>query len=484
MTDPTPNSLAELAARHGPNYRWKVLATIMIGSIASVMSSTIVNVAVPDLIRQFAIGQERAQWVATAFMAAMTLSMLPTPWLLARFGYRHTYYGAVSLLMLGGLLGGLSPTYEMVLSMRAVEGLAAGVLQVVPSIVVLRAFEPGIQGRAMGIFGFGVVLAPAVGPSIGGLLVEHFGWRSIFFVVLPFGAIALLLARQLLPVAAPGGAKPNTDTPRLDWPGVWLAAIGVLVLLNGLVHLHDPSPVTAIVLLAIAVAILGAFAVRELRVSGPLLDLRLVRYRTFRMGSVVAFMYGMGLFGSTYLVPIFMQTALHFPPSQAGAALLPAGLVLAAAIPLGGHLADRIPPHLLVAGGLVLLTASFALMATVGADTALWVLMTWAVVGRIGLGLVLPSLSLGAMRGLPPEEIAQGASGISFARQLGGAIGISVVGVVLEWRLRAQGDAGGASLIGFAQTFWMVAGLCLLATLAALRMRQRRLDAGTPSSQG
>src|SRR5215471_12309491 len=114
-TDAQPHSIASLSARHGALYRWKVLATIMIGSIASVMSSTIVNVAVPDLIRQFGIGQERAQWVATAFMAATTLSMLPTPWLLARFGYRHAYQGAVAVLMVGGLVGGLAPNFEIVL---------------------------------------------------------------------------------------------------------------------------------------------------------------------------------------------------------------------------------------------------------------------------------------------------------------------------------------------------------------------------------
>jgi EmrB/QacA subfamily drug resistance transporter len=471
MTDTSPHSLASLAARHGERYRWKVLATIMIGSIASVMSSTIVNVAVPDLIRQFGIGQERAQWVATAFMAATTLSMLPTPWLLARFGYRHAYQGAVVVLMIGGLVGGLAPTFDIVLAMRTLEGLAAGVLQVVPSIVILRAFQPGTQGRAMGIFGFGVVLAPAIGPSIGGLLVEHFGWRSIFFVVLPFGAIALVLAQRLLPVAAPGGARPNENTPPLDWLGLALAGVGVLALLNGLVHLHDRLPSTAAVLLAAGVGTLAAFALRQWRLAAPLLDLRLVRHRTFRMGAVIAFIYGMGLFGSTYLVPIFMQTALHFPPSQAGAALLPAGLALAGTIPLGGRLADRIAPHLLVAVGLALLAVSFALMTTVGTGTTLWVLMMWAVVGRIGLGLVLPSLSLGAMRGLSHAEIAQGSSGISFARQIGGAVGISVVGIVLEWRLNTHAAAGGPQLAGFAETFWMVAGLCLLATVAALQMR-------------
>lgn len=474
MTDPSPHSTAALAARHGPRYRWKVVIAIMIGSITSVMSSTIVNVAVPALMDYFTLGQERVQWVATAFMATMTLSMLPTPWLLARFGYRHVYGGAILLLMLGGLVGGLAPTYEVVLAMRAVEGLAAGVLQVMPAIVILRAFEPGKQGRAIGVFGLGVVLAPAVGPTIGGVLLEHFGWRSIFFVVLPFGAVAFELARRLLPVAAPGGGAPNQHPTRLDWLGLALASVGVVALLNGLVHLHDPSLATAAVLLALCAAALAAFVVHEWRSAAPLLDLRLVRYRTFRMGAVVAFVYGMGLFGSTYLIPVFMQTALHFSPSEAGVALLPAGLVLAGTIPLAGRLADRVAAFKLVAGGLALLGASFVLLGAVGVGTALWVLMTWAAIGRVGLGFVLPSLTLGAMGGLTKEEISQGSSGISLTRQLGGAVGISVVGIVLEWRLKVHAAAGGAALDAYAETFWMVAGLCLLATLAALQMRMRR----------
>jgi predicted MFS family arabinose efflux permease len=179
----------------------------------------------------------------------------------------------------------------------------------------------------------------------------------------------------------------------------------------------------------------------------------------------------MGLFGSTYLVPVFMQTALHFPPSQAGAVLLPAGLVLAATIPFAGRQADRFAPHLLVTFGLILLGVSFALMASVGPATALMVLMLWAVIGRIGLGFVMPSLSLGAMRGLDPNLIAQGASGISFMRQLGGAAGVSVVGIFLEWRLRVHATAGDAPLAGFTETFWLVAGLSLAATVAAARMR-------------
>jgi EmrB/QacA subfamily drug resistance transporter len=466
-----PGSLAALAARHGERYRWRVLMTVMVGSIAAVMSSTIVNVAVPDLMRHFAIGQERAQWVAAGFMAAMTLSMLPTPWLLARYGYRRTYVGAVCLLMAGGIGGGLAQHYPLVLAMRVAEGLAAGVLQVIPSIIVLRAFDEGERGKAMGVFGFGVVLAPAVGPSFGGVLVEHFGWRSIFFFVVPFALWALWLARRYLPVSAPGGGAPGGRSETLDAPGLALAAVAVLGLLNGLVHLHDASPVWAAALLGSGALALAAFVWHASRTPRPLLNLRLFRSRPFAMGGVVAFVYGMGLFGSTYLVPVFMQSALHFPPSQAGAALMPAGLVLALTIPLGGRMADRVPPYSLVAAGLALLALSFVLMATVGPGTALWVLMLWAVVGRIGLGFVLPSLTLGAMPGLAAEAVPQAASAISFLRQLGGAAGVSLVGIFLEWRLRVRAAAGAAELSAYADTFWLVAALSAVATLAALRMR-------------
>ncbi len=473
-SDDRPHSLSAMAARHGPRYRWLVLMTVMVGSIAAIMSSTIVNVAVPDLMAHFHIGQERAQWVAAGFMAAMTLSMLPTPWLLARFGYRHAYIGAVGLLMAGGIVGGFAGHYELVLAMRVAEGLAAGVLQTIPAIIVLRAFEPGARGRAMGIFGFGVVLAPAIGPSVGGVLVEHFGWRSIFFVVVPFALCAMALARRYLPVSAPGGAAPGGDGATLDTRGLALAAVGVIGLLNGLVHLHDASMLNAALLIAIGLAALAAFVWHESRTPTPLLNLRLYRSRPFAMASVVAFIYGMGLFGSTYLVPVFLQSALHFPPSQAGAALLPAGLVLALAIPLGGRLADRYPPYALVAVGLALLAGSFVLMATVGTTTALWVLMLWAVIGRIGLGFVLPSLTLGAVPGLTPADMPHAASGISFARQLGGAVGVSVVGIFLEWRLRVHHGVGGTALAGFADTFWLVAALSAAAMLAAFRMQPGR----------
>ncbi|HJV50763.1 MAG TPA: DHA2 family efflux MFS transporter permease subunit [Noviherbaspirillum sp.] len=466
-------TLEQLRERYGTRYKWLVLLTVMIGTMASIMSSTIVNVAVPDLSHYFALGQERAQWVSAGFMQAMTLSMLTTPWLLLRFGLRRTYTGAILLLLAGGIVGGFSVNYPMLLSMRVAEGLAAGILQPIPSIVVFRAFDSRQRGTAMGIFGFGVVLAPAIGPSVGGILVEHFGWRSIFFVVVPFCLAVLVMVRRLLAVNSPlmGEAKP------LDWKGLALATVCITALLNGLVQLHH-GLAQAAGLLALGTATLAGFVAYQLRAEHGLLNMRLFRYRQFAMGALVAFIYGAGLFGSTYLLPVYMQMALHYAPSQAGLALLPAGIVLAVTIIFAGRLSDRIAPNLLVSVGLFLLAASLALMALGSITSGYFTLVAVAIMGRIGLGFVLPSLSLGSMRGVDASLTAQGVSAINFLRQLGGAIGVSLVGIVLQWRLSLYhgtpalpGNAADGRLHAFNETFLFVALICATAIFAAWRMK-------------
>ena len=478
-----------MQAHFGPRYRWLLLFAVMVGSVAAIMSSTIINVAVPDMSRHFAIGQDRAQWVASGFMVAMTVSMLTTPWLLGRYGYRRTYGGAMWLLLAGGVVGGLSNDFSLVLAARVAEGLAAGVVQPIPAIIILRAFAPHEQGRAMGVFGTGVVLAPALGPSLGGVLVDLFGWRSLFFMVVPFCLASLWMSARFVPISAPGGVAANRDGAGLDWPSLLLASFGTLCLLNGLVQLRRGlTPVVALLLLAALGAVVW-FVLRQRRLgetsaqgrsNAPLMNQALFADRRFAMGSVVAFIYGMALFGSTYLLPVYMQLGLQLSPSHVGTLLLPSGLALAVTIALVGRLADRHPTHVLVSIGLALLAASFALVLVVHLDTPLWVVVAFGILGRIGLGFILPSLSLGSMRGLQKDLIAQGASTINFARMLGGAAGVSLCGIVLEWRLAAHGDSlattasSPARLAAFNESFLMLAALCLLAMLAARHLRSPR----------
>ena len=477
-----PGSLSALKARYGARHRWLMLMTVMIGSMAAIMSSTIMNVGIPDMSARFALGQERAQWVSSAFMVAMTVSMLTTPWLLARFGYRRTYLGCMALLSAGGVAGGLAQDFTLVLLARVAEGLAAGVVQPIPAIIILRAFDTQEQGRANSYFGMGVVLAPAIGPSIGGLLVDLFGWRSLFFMVLPFCLASIWLSRRYVPTTAPGGVSANHGAPSLDGVGLALAAVGTLGLLNGLVHLHSGAIAWATVLLTLAAVCAIGFVPwqRHLAAQGvtPLMDLRLFAHRPFAMGTVVAFIYGSALFGSTYLIPVYLQLGLGLSASHVGTILLPAGFVLALTIAVVGRYASTHPTHWLVGVGLLLLSASFALMLLVGTGTALWVLVVLTMLGRVGLGFVLPSLNIGAMRAMQAPLIPQGASAINFLRMLGGAAGVSLCGILLEWRLSARGEHLGSGapnaqrLAAFDDVFLMLAAVCAVAMVAAWQIRQ------------
>jgi EmrB/QacA subfamily drug resistance transporter len=491
MLPNTDHSLIALRERYGERYRWLLLLSVMVGTMAAIMSSTIINVAIPDMSQHFTLGQDRAQWVTSGFMAAMTVSMLTTPWLLARYGYRRTYTGCIWLLLVGGVAGGFANNFPLVLAARVAEGLAAGVVQPIPAIIILRAFEPHEQGRASGIFGMGVVLAPAIGPSIGGLLVDGFGWRSIFFMVVPFCLVSLWLAHRFVPNTSPGGGPAEPRGAGLDWRGLLLATAGTLALLNGLVALQSGTGASAAALLGGAGLSLLAFVVLQRRTLkarrrnpqagvDPLMNLSLFADRRFAMGCIVAFIYGIALFGSTYLLPVYMQMGLGLSASYVGSILLPAGLVLAVTIAIVGRLADHQPTHRLVSIGLLLLAASFALMVTIDLSQptrVITLLVTWAILGRIGLGFILPSLNIGAMRGLPGTQIPQGASAINFLRMLGGAAGVSLCGIVLEWRVAAHGfrlDTASTSperLTAFNETFLMLAGICALALVAAWKLR-------------
>ena len=477
-------SLSELQSRYGTRHRWLLLATVMIGSMAAIISSTIMNVGIPDMSRQFAIGQEQAQWVSSGFMVAMTVSMLTTPWLLVRFGYRRTYTGCMLLLGGAGLVGGLSSDYNLVLVARVAEGLAAGVVQPIPAIIILRAFDTSEQGRANSWFGMGVVLAPAIGPSLGGLLVDMFGWRSLFFMVLPFCAASLWLSFRYVPTTAPGGVSANHGKPTLDLGGLALAAAGTLCLLNGLVMLHRGQYGLSLgLLLATCACLVGFIAWQRWQIARdglPLMNLALFANRPFAMGTVVAFIYGIALFGSTYLIPVYLQLGLGLSASHVGTLLLPAGLVLALTIAIVGRYSSTHPTHLLVSFGLALLALSFALMLIVDLQTTLWVLVLLTLLGRVGLGFVLPSLNIGAMRSLDAQLIPQGASTINFLRMLGGAAGVSLCGILLEWRLAAHGDTlvntttSLARLAAFDEVFLLLAAVCALAMLAAWKIRDVR----------
>ena len=443
-----------------------VVATVLVGSVSTLLAATIVNVAFPALMRDMHVGHDSVQWVATAFLAATTTTMLATAWGIERHGERRTFLAAMACFAVGSLLGAVAWSIESLVAARVLQGAAAGVVQPLSMVALFRVYPPDERGRAMGLFGFGIVLAPAVGPALGGALVDAFGWRSIFFMPLPFCLVALGLgARFLAPPAAP-------SVRRFDLVGTVLLIVALVALLNVPVAGHRAgwlAPST-LALAAAGLALAGAFVAWERRTPRALLRVELFRHRAFVGATLVAFAYGAGLFGTTYLVPVFVQTVAAFSARDAGLLLAPAGVTLAFAITIGGRLTDRFPPRLVVIAGLVVFSLSSFLLARADRVTGFWLLAAWLALGRIGLGLIIPALNVGAVQALTGHELAYASAGVNFIRQLGGAVGVNVLAVLLEFRSLAW-PADPAR--PFHECFIVVTFAFVLAALPARWMVQR-----------
>ena len=434
-----PSETAEvLAARYGPRLRLYATGTAMLGMVAAVLTTTIVNVAIPDIMGAFGIGQDRAQWLATGALAAMTVGMLTNAWLVRSFGERKTFIGALLLFTVALLMAGFSPNENVLILARILQGAVAGVLQPLSMYVLFRVFPPEKRGTAMGFFGMSVILGPALGPTLGGILIDHFNWRYVFFAAVPVAATAMLLGSVFMPEREETGKRPDFDIVGFT---LLVVALGALLtgLSNGQREGWDSDFVLG--LFAIAGACGLGFLAWELSVGQPLVELRVLGNGQFTAAAVVACIFGVGLFGTVYLVPLFVQLVQKYTPLSAGLLLMPAGLILGVFMPIAGYIADRTPARTLILGGLACFGLSSYWLASVDTNTSFWTIAWLVVLSRIGLALIKPSLNLAALRPLRADQLSQGAGMINFARQLGGAFGVNSLSVVLDRRTMFHSEA-------------------------------------------
>lgn len=432
------SSIDGMFERYGAAYRWWATGTIMIAAISVVLSTTIVNVAIPGVMGTFGISQVDAQWISTGFLAAMTATMLLADWANRAFGQRLSMNVALALFSAGSVLGGMAPNETILTIARVIQGAAAGIVQPLGMVLLFQVFPANQRGAAMGIFGIGVVLAPALGPWIGGILIDAFNWRYVFYLGIPFAGLGIFLSNIFLPTRTDKGPRPG-----FDWTGVVLLCLFLAVLLNALTNAQrqgwTSDPILAQFLIAAVSAV--AFIWWEIRTTKPMLDMRLFTQLPFAAACLVGFILGAGLFGSTYLVPLFVQTIQGFTPTQAGLLLMPSGFVLVLVFPIAGRMADRLPSGWLIGAGMAIFAYSSYLCAIVDIDTTFWTLAWLTVLSRIGLGLVFPSLTGASLKVLPRELVAQGSGAINFIRQLGGAFGVNLLAVFMERRTVMHADA-------------------------------------------
>lgn len=454
-----------MRARYGERWRWLAVFTVMLGTMATVLSATVVNVALHDIMLEFGIRQGQVHWLATGFIAAMTTTMLASSWLLDHFGVRKTLGVAMALFSAISIAGGFATSPEQLIVARIGQGAMAGLMQPMGMYLLFRVFPRERRGHAMGIYGMGVILAPALGPVLGGFLVDQLDWRYVMFAPAPVTLIGVLMAWRFLPLPV---SRPAPY--RFDLPGLILLGTTIGLALDALNRLQMVAGQGALIALEAAAAALalGLFVVRERKARHPLVNVGLLRKPAFLFANLGAMALGLALFGSTYLVPLFVQTALGFSATEAGLLMLPAGIVLGITFPLAGRLADRKSARSLVVFGIAVFALSAVLFALSDLELAFGWLALWTVIGRVGIGFMLPALSTGALNPLKPEELGAGSSTINFTRQLGGAFGVNLVALTIEF---GEHSGGEPTIMAFHAAWWLVAVFVAMAAIPVWKMR-------------
>ena len=430
--DPRPAAAASPAP---PISKLGVTITTMIAMISMIMSSTMVNVAIPDIMGAFGIGQDQAHWMATGFLSAMTVSMLLNAWLVGRFGPRASFLGAVAIFVVAGVIGQTSPTYGGLVLARVAQGVCAGIIQPLAMSTVFLAYPPEERGRAMGWFGMGIVLGPTIGPTLGGIIVDTVAWRWVFTAPVPIMAVSAAMAWIYLPARDPAARRPG-----LNLLSFALITLAIGLFLNGITEgqRNGWDAHRSFLMLVGSATCFSWFLYREASHAAPLIQLRLFSVWQYTASAIVAFVFGAGMFGTLFLIPVMVQTVQGFTATKAGLMLLPGGMVAMAVFPIAGRLSHSVPPIWPISFGLLVFALSCLWLTSAEIATGFWTLALLVALGRVGLGLVMPSLNLGAMSAVPREMVPSAAGTLNFIRMTGAAIGVNARAILIDDRIASH----------------------------------------------
>ncbi|MGH8636701.1 MAG: DHA2 family efflux MFS transporter permease subunit [Burkholderiales bacterium] len=429
-------------AASSPDNKWLVTVAGMAGAIAMIMSSTIANVAVPTVMGAFGVGQDQAQWLATGFIATMVASQLLSAWFVRALGVRAAFLFINGVFFAGTAIAFLSPTFEMLVLGRVLQGFSAGIVQPMTMALIFMQFPPNRRGQAMGVHTMGIQIAPMLGPMIGGLIIDSVGWREIFLVPVPICAVSVLLGMLYLP-----GREEQGAWPKFDWVGYSLlvAAIGTLLAAgaNGQRYGWDSDAIVLLALIGLASG--TGFVWLQLRSASPLLDFSLFKIPQFTAAVIVGFVFGLGNFASNYLIPVAVQEVQGLTPFLAGLMLVPAGFLVIAGTSIFGRMADLFPARRIVICGLCLFALGNYLMSRTDANTTFGTFVVLIIIARCGMAVLVPSLSISALNVLATEQLHRGTGTINFIRQLGGSCGVTALVVFIERRTEFHADAMAAT---------------------------------------
>jgi EmrB/QacA subfamily drug resistance transporter len=449
----------------------RIAIVVIVGAIMSILDTSIVNVALESLSRDLDAPLSTIQWVASGYLLALASVIPLTGWAAERFGARRVWMTMVNAFVATSALCGAAWSAESLIAFRVLQGLAGGMIMPVGMITLAQAAGPQRVGRVMGVIGVPMLLAPVLGPVIGGVLVTHLSWRWIFYVNLPIGLVGLVLAAKLLPEGRAEGREAGPG--RLDWRGLLLLSPGVALVIFGLSEVSTQGSVTFVrVLPVIAGAVLVvAFGLRAWRTPAPVVDVRLFEDRSFTAAAITVFLVGAALFGSLLLLPLYFQIARDLSPLQAGLLLAPQGLGAALGMNRAGRLTDRIGGGPVVIAGLLALMLGTVAFTQVGTRTPYWVLEVSLFVRGIGLGFTMMPAMAAAYSTLERWQVPRATPMLNVMQRVGGSLGTAVLAVVLQRQLAHAGDGGAASVASaFAHTYWWAMAVTAVALVPALAL--------------
>ncbi len=473
---------------HSRRYVFTAAGVVALGSAASILSSTVVNVAVPDLQATFHAGLTDVQWILTAYLLGLSAVIPISGYVSDRFGTKRVYLVTLVAFTIASGLCGLAWNLQSEIAFRVVQGLAGGMVMPVGMTIIMRMAAPEERGRLMSILGVPLMLAPALGPTVGGWLIQVFDWRWVFWVNLPAGILALVLGFFFLEA----GRMPWVGR-KVDVVGLFLATPGVALVIYGLTQasVYGWSAWQAVVPLGGGLLLVAGFVSWEMRQEHPLLDMRVFRDAGFAASMVVGVIMASALFGAVFLIPVFMQEVQGKDTLQAGLLLAPQGLAAAAAMTISGTLSDRFGARPVVFTGIVALVAATLLLVRVtpATDNWSWILITSA--RGIGMGFAMMPNFAAAYVTLAPAAIARATAVSNTLQRVASSFGIAVLATIVEGRIKAHlpaehvigggphlsqaalaAAASAAAAKGFDDTFWLAAGIASLALPASMLLRR------------
>jgi EmrB/QacA subfamily drug resistance transporter len=426
-----------------------VAGVVLLGAIMSILDTTVVNVAIDHLATAFHSPLTTIQWVITGYTLALATVIPVTGWAADRFGTKRIYMGSLVLFTFGSILSGLAWSADSLIAFRILQGFGGGMIMPSVMTIMTKKAGPARMGRVMGVLGVPMLIAPILGPILGGWLVDDVSWRWIFFINVPIGIVAFILAQIVL---EPDQPQP---THRMDWLGMALLSPGLALFIFGLAESADYGfgafrswgPAIAGVLL------IAGFFWHSWRAEAPLIDIRTFTHTRAGAAAGVFLLFSIAFFGALLLVPLYYQSVRGASALDAGLLLAPQGIGAMITMPIAGRLTDRYGPYQLPAAGIPLLVIGMAPFAFVTAHTPYALLLSFSVVLGLGMGLAMMPTMTAAMQAVPPAAIARTSTAMNIIRQGGASVGTAIMSVLLasaisdEFRTVPGVKAGGG---GFA----------------------------------